>query len=308
MQIFLVSNRGKKTASVSLRNPSAFILLVMTLAVLGGGLFFAGMKYGVGAADKESLDENRILSARLEYQKRKISTMRGKFEKEGDALALRVAQLHSQVLRLNAVGQRVVEKARLDPVEFDFSELPPQGGIDISSDARVRDTGFLKDDVILLASQLVNQEMQLSALETLLTAETWEKETFPAGRPVEKGWISSNYGWRTNPFSGRRAFHGGVDIAAKWGAETIAVASGVVVHAGLNGGYGYLVEINHGDGYVTRYAHNEEILVKQGDTVNQGQVIARVGSTGFSTGPHVHFEVLRKGKTINPVKYMRASR
>jgi len=308
MKIFLVSNRGKKTVSVSLRNPSIFILLITMIAVLSGGLFFAGMKYGVGVVDEDFLDDKRILSASLESQKRKISVLKGKFDKEADALALRVAQLQSQVLRLNAVGQRVVEKARLDPVEFDFSELPPQGGIDIKSDVRTRDVGFLKDDMILLAGQLVNQEMQLSALETLLTAETWEKETFPAGRPVENGWISSKYGWRTNPFSGRRAFHAGVDIAAKWGAETIAVASGVVVHAGLMGGYGYLVEINHGDGYVTRYAHNEEILVKQGDTVSQGQVIARVGSTGYSTGPHVHFEVLRKGKTINPVKYMRASR
>ena len=308
MKIFLVSNGGKKTVSVSLRKPSTFVLLVTTLSVLGGGLFFAGMKYGVGVLDQESYDENRILSTSLENQKRKILAMREKFEEQGDVLALRIAQLQSQVLRLNAVGQRVVEKARLDPVEFDFSELPPQGGIDIKSDFRVRDTGFLNDDLTLLASQLVNKEMQFSALETLLTTATWEKETFPAGRPVKKGWVSSSYGWRTNPFSGRRAFHSGVDIAAKWGSETIAVASGVVVHAGLMGGYGYLVEINHGDGYVTRYAHNEEILVKQGDTVSQGQVIARVGSTGYSTGPHVHFEVLKKGKTINPVKYMRASR
>jgi murein DD-endopeptidase MepM/ murein hydrolase activator NlpD len=122
---------------------------------------------------------------------------------------------------------------------------------------------------------------------------------------VESGYISSLYGQRTDPFDGNQASHHGIDFAAVAGTQVLAVADGVVSHTGTDGGYGRMVEITHGNGYVTRYAHNAKLLVKPGQTVKRGDPIALMGSTGRSTGPHVHFEVLRDGRPMNPLSFVR---
>jgi murein DD-endopeptidase MepM/ murein hydrolase activator NlpD len=129
-------------------------------------------------------------------------------------------------------------------------------------------------------------------------------EVRPEGRPVTAGYVSSHFGSRTDPFTGRRAFHKGVDFAGREGAEVVAVASGVVIWSGERYGYGQLVEVNHGNGYVTRYAHNVDNLVAVGDTVRRGQVIARMGGTGRATGPNLHFEVLLNDKPVDPLTYV----
>ncbi len=134
------------------------------------------------------------------------------------------------------------------------------------------------------------------------------KQAYPAGRPLTKGWLSSYYGWRNDPFNGRRAFHHGIDFAGRKGSNVVAVASGLVTSSGKYRGYGNMVAIDHGGGHVTHYAHNKELRVSPGDRVNQGDTIAKMGSTGHSTGPHVHFEVLRHGKKINPIKFIRTKR
>jgi murein DD-endopeptidase MepM/ murein hydrolase activator NlpD len=126
----------------------------------------------------------------------------------------------------------------------------------------------------------------------------------PSGRPVREGYISSYFGERMDPFNGEEAMHKGVDFATDAGADVLAVASGIVTWSGPREGYGNLVEINHGNGYTTRYAHNAQTLVSVGDTVERGQAVAVVGSTGRSTGPHVHFEVLRDGTQINPMAFV----
>ena len=158
-----------------------------------------------------------------------------------------------------------------------------------------------------LDKQLEHRSLQLGVLESMLMNQELQDEVHPQGRPVKRGWVSSYFGYRTDPFNGRIAHHDGIDIAGKEGTEVISVAAGVVTWAGKRYGYGSLVEVNHGNGYVTRYAHNKDITVKVGDTVRKGQALATMGSTGRSTGPHVHFEVIKHGRTVDPMQYIRAS-
>ena len=157
-------------------------------------------------------------------------------------------------------------------------------------------------------SRLSNREQQLEILESLLTNRQLEDQAWLSGQPVEKGWISSHYGQRTDPFSGKLAMHRGIDFAGKEGSNVVAVAGGVVTWVGSKTGYGQLVEISHGDGFVTRYSHNKENLVAPGEVVRKGQAIALMGSTGRSTGAHVHYEVYKHGRSVDPSSYVRRTR
>jgi murein DD-endopeptidase MepM/ murein hydrolase activator NlpD len=146
-------------------------------------------------------------------------------------------------------------------------------------------------------------------LETLIVDRNMQDDVFIAGRPVTKGWMSSRFGSRNDPITGRNAWHNGVDFAGKEGADVVTVAAGVVVYAAVRNGYGKMVEINHGGGFSTRYGHHKELIVKVGDIVKKGQVVALMGSSGRSTGPHVHFEVYKNGRVVDPSSYIhRASR
>jgi murein DD-endopeptidase MepM/ murein hydrolase activator NlpD len=148
------------------------------------------------------------------------------------------------------------------------------------------------------------RDAQLLALENVILSRSLTQAIRPEGRPVVEGYISSYYGERQDPFSGHEAWHKGVDFAGAQGSQVVAVAAGVVTRAEGQNGYGNLVEINHGNGFVTRYGHNQKVLVGVGETVVRGQSIALMGSTGRSTGPHVHFEVLRNGRQVNPIGYV----
>jgi len=159
-----------------------------------------------------------------------------------------------------------------------------------------------------LQQQLTDRERQMRVLEDLLLASKLQREVRPSGWPVDGGYITSSYGSRTDPFTGLRSSHPGIDFASAEGSQVLAVASGIVVDAGDRSGYGEMVEINHGNGYVTRYGHNSKLLVRPGDRVLKGQAIALMGSTGRSTGPHVHFELLVNGNTVNPEQYIQAAR
>ena len=155
-----------------------------------------------------------------------------------------------------------------------------------------------------LASGLRARESELEILESMLRNRDYQEARELAGRPVTWGWMSSPYGKRVDPFSGKLAWHAGVDFAGKDGSDVVAVASGVVTYAAKRYGYGLMVEVNHGDGYVTRYGHHAELLVKVGDIVKRGQPIGTMGSSGRSTGPHVHFEVLKGGRHVDPARYV----
>ena len=221
------------------------------------------------------------------------------------ALTMKLAELQSHVLRLNALGDRLADEASIPDNEFNFSQEPPSGGpmLQTKEVSNISITQILIE-ISALEKQLSYEEKQLKMLESLTLGHHIENTSYLSGRPISKGWLSSYFGIRKDPFNGNPARHKGVDFAGKENAEIIATASGVVSWAGERYGYGHLIEINHGDGFKTRYGHNKKLLVTVGDVVDKGQVIARMGSTGRSTGPHVHYEILRNNTQINPIKYV----
>jgi murein DD-endopeptidase MepM/ murein hydrolase activator NlpD len=194
--------------------------------------------------------------------------------------------------------------ANINSREFDFDHDPPQGGSEsdgVGRGAQVADVSAMIDS---LSQQIDSRSAQFASLENVILGRQLSAQVKPTGRPVREGYISSYFGERMDPFNGEEAMHKGVDFATDAGTDVLAVASGIVTWAGPREGYGNLVEINHGNGYSTRYAHNAQTLVTVGDTVERGQAVAVVGSTGRSTGPHVHFEVLRDGTQINPMAFV----
>ena len=221
------------------------------------------------------------------------------------ALTMKLAELQSQVLRLNALGDRLAEQANIPENEFNFDTLPPSGGPMTQTQASdKRSLVELLADISRVELELSFEEKQLKMLESITLGHHIENTSYLSGRPIKKGWLSSYFGTRKDPFNGRPAMHKGIDFAGKEDADIITTASGVVTWADKRYGYGNLIEINHGKGIKTRYGHNKKILVKVGDVVSKGQVIAKMGSTGRSTGPHVHYEILRNNAQIDPIKYV----
>ena len=220
--------------------------------------------------------------------------------------SLTVAEVDTQFSVLDALGTHLTDLVGLEGSEFDFSGPPAIGGpsrpITGAPSLTVAevDTQFSALDELF-----ARREVQFDVLAGLLSAEQLRVEATPAGRPIRSGWQSSPYGHRIDPISGVRAWHDGVDFAGREGSDILAVASGVVSWSGHKSGYGTMVEVSHGDGLITRYAHNQENLVDVGDLVRRGDVIALMGSSGRSTGPHVHFEVFKHGRAVDPATYVR---
>jgi hypothetical protein len=221
-----------------------------------------------------------------------------------DAVSGQVGAMQAEILRLNALGERLVEMAGLSKDEFDFQAPPPQGGPDSGSTGPAA-IDALAEELATVLSELDDRKRKLTLLEQLIMERhLGEQLAAPAGWPVRAGYISSTFGFRKDPFRGGGAFHKGIDFAGVRGSPVLAVAEGVVTFSGRQSGYGNLVEIRHSDGKVTRYGHCDRLLVKEGAAIERGQTIATLGSTGRSTGPHVHFEVLIGGKQVNPIKYV----
>ncbi len=225
-----------------------------------------------------------------------------------DALAARLAELTAASTRLDALGERLVALGQLDPEEFDFNLPPPVGGPERIINDGHSDILDLSRSIDHLSRVLRSQFARLDALQLLLLDRNLEHERTPAGWPVSSGWISSGFGERNDPFTGKRAQHEGLDFAGIRGSEVLGVASGVVIWSGSKQGFGKLLEIDHGNGYITRYAHNDELLVKAGDGIKAGQMIAKMGATGRASSPHVHFEVLYQGEAVNPYQFVKNMR
>ncbi len=242
----------------------------------------------------------------IHEQQAEIVAVRQSAQADLDALTLRIGQMQAQMLRLNALGERLVSQGDLEGEEFDFNVAPAVGGpqdvLDMES-VQFPDFIAMLDE---LGAEMQDRQQKLSVLETLLMSRSLSERVMPSGRPVEEGWLSSKFGKRNDPFTGKQDYHKGLDFAGKKGSEILAVGDGVVVWAGKRSGYGNMIELNHGNGYVTRYGHNQQHLVDVGEKVKKGQQIALMGSSGRATGPHVHFEVLKNGKTVNPAKFIDA--
>lgn len=304
----IIVNRGRRAArcldfaSTAGWVAGAAFISVLSLAVVAG--------YLVGQGEDSGLQQDDVVALRagLENQHRELTVMRVSAEEHIDALALRMGELNAHVIRLNALGSRLTGMADLDNGEFDFRNAPALGGPAELPD-RAGATGQLPRllaNYELLEATLEGQVQQLNTLERLMLNRKLSDRAYPRGRPVKSGWLSSYFGKRSDPLSGKSSWHKGVDFAGKRGDPVIAVSDGVVSYSGDRYGYGNLVEVRHGNGYVTRYGHNQENLVAVGDTVGQGQTIALIGATGRSTGPHVHFEVHRNGQVVDPAKYIRS--
>jgi murein DD-endopeptidase MepM/ murein hydrolase activator NlpD len=240
-------------------------------------------------------------------QQQKLVGVRADAQRDLDALAVKLGQLQAQSTRLNALGQRLAQMGKLDDGEFNFDQPPPVGGAEDPAGKPYALPQNLDASISQLATQFDGQQAKLGALQSLLMDARLESNLKPTGMPVQ-GYISSYFGERPDPFNGHMARHTGIDIVTAKGTPVHAVAEGMVTFAGIRHGYGDVVEIDHGNGYMTRYAHNSKLLVHPGQRVRVGQVIADSGSTGRSTGPHVHFEVWHNGRVVNPLSYARSHR
>lgn len=311
MNIILVGKRHGKSRAVSINAPVAaglaFIVTAL-LAVAGwsGYQMALGQVEQVEAGDSELVAEWR---SKLSEQKDELAQIERDVQQQVDALTLRLGEMQGRLLRLDALGQRFVESGLVASDEFDFDQPAAVGGPEDSLDGDSYTAPELTGMIDQLAKRIEDREQQLRMLDMVTSRQKLEKELYVQGRPITWGWLSSKYGYRSDPFTGKRTWHAGVDLAGKDGSDIISVAGGVVTYADERYGYGNLVEVDHGDGLVTRYAHAKTIKVSVGDVVQKGQVLALMGSTGRSTGPHVHFEVIRNGKSENPETYIkRASR
>lgn len=313
MNIIFVGRSHGKSKTLKLGN-SQLIVLAILITLLFLSLVFSGYQLAEflsGRQDGKTVTEEAIAEWRndLIEQRKTVAELKRTSREQVDALTLRMGDMQARLLRLDALGQRLTEVAKLNNGEFDFSSAPALGGPVEADMGETYSFEELTDSLNRIAKQISDREKQLDVIDELFVHRNIQKELFIAGRPINWGWMSSAYGYRSDPFTGKRAWHAGVDFAGKEDSDIVAVASGVVTFSGDRYGYGNLVEINHGGGFTTRYAHCKELLVKVGEVVEKGQVLATMGSTGRSTGPHVHYEVLKHGKTIDPKKYiLRASR
>ena len=277
--------------------------LIFLVAGLAGGSAYLG--YAL-----IPIDNNQVLvkkwQKKLYQQKISLKNIQEESDANVDALSSRLGLLQAHVMRLDALGRKLINMAKIDQGEFDFGSTPALGGPETIEQKNAQPLE-LSAAISQLSLELQNRQNQLQVLESLVMNENLQKEVQPSGRPITKGWLSSYYGMRTHPLSGRKEMHKGIDFAGKMGGEVIAVAKGVVTYAGKKYGYGQVIDIAHGNGFTTRYGHSSKLLVSVGDTVEKGFQIAEIGSSGRSTGPHVHFEVLKNGRQVNPTKFIRAS-
>lgn len=298
MNIIIVAKFLRTPKKLAFDNPRVVAATAGCLLVVAGALFGAG--FFARGASGAALAELTRLRQQVEQQQAQLAAARAEAQREVNAVAARVGELQAQANRLNALGERLTTIGKLGDGEFNFSEMPGIGGAEEASDVAPTD---LMASLNALQMQFDQSGKQLSVLEAMLFDQSLDAKRTPSGMPT-RGYISSNFGTRDDPFGRGRAHHMGIDIDANTGDPVVSAADGVVSFAGVKNGYGNVVEIDHGSGYTTLYGHNSKLEVRQGDLVRAGQEIAKVGSTGRSTGSHLHFEVHLNGRQVNPRLYL----
>lgn len=307
MEIIILSNSRGATARLRLGWP-AIAIVVVALTVGAMGLAWWGYSRGGDAMVEQILNDptrsTEIWQRELVNQRQFLHGMQADMGADLSAFAATMGRMQAQLTRLDAAAERVVKAAKLDAREFDFEREPAIGG-PTDTARRPPQWAELLGNLDALKAEVQLRDDRLSAIETLIQNRQLHDDMQPAGAPLTGGWISSGFGYRTDPVTGEHEFHEGLDFAGKPGEQVRAVAAGVVTWSGQRWGYGNLVEINHGNGYVTRYAHNRANLVQVGEVVSKNQAVALLGATGHTTGPHVHFEVVRNGDQIDPARFVR---
>ena len=310
MNIIFFSHKRGQSRSFDLGHPLALTAVAAVGTLVLGGVFMAGLRLGEHSSPLAA--DPQHWGQMLAQQKSEIAELKARVQARVDAMAGELGRLDAHILRIDALGKRLTSLGNLDKRAFDFDTEPLGTGggfIEAAANGTAPATAALGlPDLSSALSRLEQQvdlrDAQLSAMEGVLVDQQSADAVHPEGKPVDEGQISSYFGEREDPFDGHDAFHKGLDFAGRMGEPVHAVAAGIVTWVGPRSGYGNVVEIDHGHGYVTRYAHAESTLVSVGEAVTRGQQIALMGSTGRSTGPHVHFEVLRDGHAVNPLSFV----
>lgn len=304
MHIILVSNRLATAKSISLGTRHLLLglaLLAATVVALSSSMFYLVFRHA--AEIKLPLVQTLLLSAQEQQAQNAKDFMRENL----NAMAVRLGQMQAQLMRLDALGERLSALAGVKPQEFRMSEPPGRGGAVSSIPAQDLSMHDLSWQLDALSKHMENRYDYMGILENRLFDAKVKKKLMPTIKPVDVEWNASSFGWRIDPITGQNAMHEGVDFLVDTGTPIHAAASGLVVVAEFHPQYGYVVDIDHGNDFTTRYAHASKLLVKAGDLVQRGSVIAESGSTGRSTGPHVHFEVRYKGVAQNPNRFLQVS-
>ena len=282
---------------------------VVACTVLLGVFVLANIALAIRHSSVESFNALTLAgwNDQLDRQREEIDSLSRQARDHVLAAGRELADMEARLLRMEALGERVSEMtqvAELGESDFRFDVPAATGGPEVA----VGDEGVVVSDYFAkidqLSAKLRLREREMKMIESMLASGSFRNQIAPARGPLDGGWISSRYGQRIDPISGQPAWHHGVDFSGRWGSDIKAVAGGVVTFVGNSGAYGQMIEIEHGDGIATRYAHHKSVQVEHGDTVKKGQTIARLGSTGRSTGPHVHFEVLKNGRRFDPAEYL----
>jgi len=305
VHIILVSNRLTRARTLTLTTAHVLagtVALAGTVIVLTIALFYVSVRHA--AHIRLPMVESLVLSAQQDQMRKTEGFLRENL----NAMAVKLGQMQAQLMRLDALGERLSGLAGFKPQEFRFGEVPGRGGA-VSTLSQAHDLSLdeFSRQLDTLSKQMESRTDYLGILESSLFDARVKRKLMPTTTPVEGSWNASSFGWRIDPITGQNALHEGIDFIADVGTPVFAAAGGVVVFAEYHTQYGNMVEIDHGNDFITRYAHASKLLVKVGEVVRRGRKIADVGSTGRSTGPHLHFEVRYKGVPKNPARFLQAS-
>ncbi|MDQ7048567.1 MAG: M23 family metallopeptidase [Enterobacterales bacterium] len=305
MSITILQRSSQGMRSVKLKNGFLYTaVLLFFVAPLGAA--YSGYYYAMAGDKRANVEQTTIDNWKneIDQQWQQLESAKHVSQTQINALTARLGLIQAHITRLDAASERVLSISGIDAKEFNFGSAPALGGPEKLTGEGFENNYDLNNAFDKVKLSLQSREQQLNVLESLLMDKYMGTERYISGRPTRKGWLSSFYGERSDPFTGLPAWHAGVDFAGSEGDGVFATAAGVVSWVGKRSGYGLLIEINHGDGLVTRYGHNLKALVKKGDVVKKDQVISKMGNSGRSTGAHVHYEVIKNGRPTDPAPYI----